>query len=178
MTQVINLFGGSGLGKSTLASGLYYEMKMRSLDVELVREYVKTWAWAGIKPGPFDQPYLFGKQCKYESSLYNKVEWIVTDSPLLLAPIYELHHKGESIIEPAAHRFLSFANENGIKHNNFMLTRNKPFDTRGRYETEDEARKVDDLVRAKLTEWNYPFTEVNVGDEERISFIFKQLGIE
>jgi hypothetical protein len=170
-TQVINLFGGSGLGKSTTAAGLFYEMKLRGLHCELIREYVKQWAWDGTKIGPFDQVYIFGKQAKTESRLYGKVEFAVTDSPLLLSPIYESFYTGDSVVSEAALKFLRKAADTGVQHHNFILERHKPFDTRGRYETEETARKVDEHVKAKLTDWGVPYTIISAPDRERVAEI-------
>lgn len=173
MTKVINLFGGSGLGKSTTAAGLYYEMKLRGFHVELVREYVKQWAWEGTKVGPYDQLYLLGKQSKYESRLYGKVDYIITDSPLLLSPIYESFYAGKTIVREAALGFLEKAKANGVDHYNFILERHKPFDTRGRYETEEQARQVDQHVLLCLSGWGIPFTPVAADDRERVPEIIK-----
>ncbi len=115
-TKVISLFGGSGLGKSTLAAGLFYQMKMQGLHTELVREYVKQWAWDNIKVGKFDQIYLTGKQAKAESRLYNKVDYIVTDSPILLSPIYETFYSGSSVVLPSIKLFLELAAREGVEH--------------------------------------------------------------
>lgn len=175
MTTVINLFGGSGIGKSTTAAHLFAEMKYAGHHCELVREYVKTWAWQKRQVGPFDQMYLLGKQSKYESVLYNLVDYIITDSPLLLCPIYERYHTGKDLISPAALNFIRDAEENGVKHVNFLLKRNKKFDSRGRYETLDGAIKVDDYVKAYLLENNIPFVELTSDDRERVPEILNTL---
>lgn len=156
MTKVINLFGGSGIGKSTTAAHLFAEMKYRGMHVELVREYVKTWAWQGRQVGPFDQMYLLGKQSKYESILYGKVDYIVTDSPLLLCPMYELFYSGKELVAPAAFNFIEDAKSKDVHHFNFVLTRNVPFDTRGRYQTEEEAIRVDEAVMQFMRKYDIP----------------------
>ena len=175
MTTVINLFGGSGIGKSTAAAHLFAEMKFRGLHCELVREYVKTWAWQNKQVGPYDQMYLLGKQSKYESLLYDKVDYIITDSPLLLCPIYERYHTGKDLIAPAALNFLSNAKSKGVTHINFLLQRVKPFDPRGRYETAEQAINVDSYVKSYLLENNIPFTEISCADRERTEEILKNL---
>lgn len=43
--KVINLFGGPGIGKSTLAAGLFEHMKIAGFNVELVNEYAKDMVW-------------------------------------------------------------------------------------------------------------------------------------
>ena len=172
MTIVVNMLGGSGLGKSTTAAGLYHRMKMEGKDVELVREYVKGWAWENRKVGQYDQIYIFGKQAKSEYALYNKVDYIITDSPIVLSPVYErFYNDGESMIEEAAIKFLNKAEKNGIKHINFLLERNKPFNPAGRYETEEQARQVDIDVREFLADNGLMSESVRCSDEERISFM-------
>ena len=39
--KVINFFGAPGSGKSTIAAGLFFEMKMKQMNVELVTEFAK-----------------------------------------------------------------------------------------------------------------------------------------
>ena len=92
MTTVINLISGPGSGKSTLAAELYANMKRRHLDVEIVREVAKEWAYEGKKIGPFEQIAIIGEQIKKESSLFGKVNYIVTDSPTLLGAFYFEHN--------------------------------------------------------------------------------------
>lgn len=171
MTTVINLFGGSGIGKSTTAAHLFAEMKYRGIHCELVREYVKQWAWQAKKVGPFDQMYLLGKQSKYESMLYGKVDFVVTDSPLLLCPIYERFYSGKDCVGPAAINFLDDAKSKGVTHMNFLLKRFKEFDTRGRYETAEQAIKVDEAVKEYLQSNDIPFHELTVSDRSRVDEI-------
>lgn len=174
MTTVINMLGGSGVGKSTAAAGLYHQMKMDGFNVELVREYVKNWAWDGKKVGQYDQIYIFGKQARSEYMLYGKVDYIVTDSPILLSPVYEkFYNNDESMIEVAALKFLDKAKKNGIKHFNFVLDRNKPFDTKGRYETEEQALMVDTKVIEFLNRNKISYQELNCKDESRVHNIIK-----
>lgn len=173
-TTVINLFAGSGAGKSTVAAGLFSAMKERKYHCELVREFVKTMAWEGKKVGPYDQVYIFGKQAKYESQLYGKVDYIITDSPLLLSAIYENHYTGKNLILPSVLNFLDYTQSNGIKYLNFYLTRSKPFDKRGRYEDEKTAKKIDKRIIHALKWYKIPFVKLkNNSCQESIDEILK-----
>lgn len=175
-TKVINMFGGSGIGKSTTAAGLYHEMKQRGLNVELVREYVKGWAWAGTKVNTYDQVYIFGKQARSEYMLYGKVDYIVTDSPILLSPIYDRYYNGDdAMIEDAALRFIAKASKNGVTHINFLLERMKAFNPEGRYETEEQAKAVDVFVKNFLYEHQVDYHTLACSDEERIKYILDVL---
>ncbi len=179
MTTVINLFGGPGSGKSTTAALLFARMKLMGFHVELVREYVKYWAWNDRKVKEFDQLYLLGKQSAYESMLYGKVDYIVTDSPILLAGIYQELRGGEekNYVSQAAQSFMAHSEERGVTYKNFFLKRTKPYDTRGRWENEQQAKEVDQYIYNYLCKYSgfKPF-EVNGPNESRDTEIMCLLG--
>ncbi len=145
MTTVINLFGGPGIGKSSVAAILYGELKTRGFSTELCREYAKYWAYRKSDIGEYDQLYMLGKQSHYESFLYGNVDYIVTDSPVLLAGFYATWNWGEATnyIDYAAKSFVNHSTSNGVTHWNFLLSREVPYDPKGRYETEEEAEAID-----------------------------------
>lgn len=174
-TKVINMLGGSGIGKSTIAAGLYYHMKLAHKNVELVREYVKLLAWQGIKPGQYDQVNIFGEQCKLEHALYGKVEYVVTDSPIVLAPIYEHFYHGDSMMEEAAIKFLNKSSKNNVEQLNIVLARGKDYDTEGRYQTLEEAMKVDKMVLDFLHKYEMDYIVIDGSEEERVQKILDLL---
>lgn len=175
-TFVVNLLGGSGLGKSTTAALVYGEMKLSRYSVELVREFVKEWAWAGRKVGPLDQGIIYGNQLEREKSLYNKVEFIITDSPLILSAVYQKFYTGNDPIKATVLRDLETAKEHNVEHLNILLRRSKPYDPNGRYETEEQAKQVDIAVEQYLKENNLPCVIVEAGDRERVTEIVNMLG--
>ena len=170
--KVINLFGASGVGKSTTAAATFAKFKLEGFHAELVSEYVKQWAWQDIMPGKFDQVYLFGKQARRESLLYDKVDYIVTDSPLWLSAFYEQRYVGREIISPAVHNFMDYAREHGVIHHNFWLRRTKPYDPRGRFESEEGSDENHKLLRGFLDKHAVPLVDVPVEDANRAQFIF------
>lgn len=177
MTTVINLFGGSGCGKSTTAALLFAVMKLSGMHVELVREYVKYWAWNDRKVREWDQLYLLGKQSAYESMLYGKLDYIVTDSPILLAGFYQDFRSNgkDTYVKDAAESFMKHAEQNGVKYRNFILRRSKPFDPRGRWETEDQARELDDFITRSLFEGGKQPIFVSGPEEDRAVEILSQI---
>ena len=134
MTKVINLFGGPCSGKSTTAAGLFYQLKKKHIKCELVREYIKDWAWDGRVPSQFDQPYIAGKQMKYESSKYGKVDYIVTDSPFMLADFYEMTYNETRMSLPTIREMIAYAQGKGVEYVNFFLPTVDTIDEEGRYE--------------------------------------------
>lgn len=145
----INLFGGPGTGKSTLAGWLFYELKHAKYPVEIVTEYVKHWVYGKREIKNFDQVYLFAKQQQEELRFINNgVKHIVTDSPCLLPAIYSKlsSYEGNQLI--ADHiGAISHIYDKLFPCINIFLTRNPDYyDTRGRYQDLAEAQKVDNIV--------------------------------
>lgn len=145
-TKVINLISGPGCGKSTLAAELYAVMKKKGMNVEMVREVAKEWAWEGKKIGPFEQLAILGDQIKKESSLFGKVEYIVTDSPVLLGAYYFCRNHGEVFAFRTVTDYYRFCKRKDIEFFNYVLSRTKKYDRAGRYENEEQAKQIDQHV--------------------------------
>lgn len=178
MTKVISFLAGPGCGKSTTSAGLFYEMKMAGINAEWVPEYAKKWAWQKKAITPLDQAFLFGKQSQSESCLYGKVDYIVADSSLYLAPMYEEFYAGKSLVLQSVKDFYKYAHDNyEVEHHNILLTRYKPYNPKGRYETEKTANEIDAFLRDKLKQWEVPFTELACDDRARVSTIMSSLGL-
>lgn len=177
-TVVVNLFSGSGTGKSTLASALFSELKIKSHNVELVREYIKEWAHENRKPGKFDQLFILGNQSRNEGHLYGKMDILITDSPLLLIPFYEQFLIHTSIVEPTVLNFMKYAEQNGVTYLNFWLERLDTFDTRGRYETAEQAKEIDFQLRSWLESKSIKLIDLPKSHEDRVRIVLEHLGID
>jgi hypothetical protein len=139
---VVNLFAGPGAGKSTLAAATFAALKKRGVCAELVTEFAKDCAWEG-RTGPLRcQPYVFGEQLWRMERLRGRgVEIAVTDSPILLSAIYA---GDDAPPEFAAAVRAYAAREDAV---NILVLRSKPYDPRGRFQTEEEARALDLIMQ-------------------------------
>ena len=88
-TKVVNFFAPPGSGKSTTAAGTFFKMKLLGLNVELVTEFAKDMCWAGRHQEMYNQVYIISKQFHKMYRLIGQVDYIITDSPLLLGLIYK-----------------------------------------------------------------------------------------
>jgi hypothetical protein len=179
MTQVIDLYGGPGTGKSTSAALLYAFLKMGGVNTELVREYVKEWAWEGRVPGEFDQIYLLGKGVRKESLLYGKVDWVVSDSPVLLGVYYARQYGSKLIaeaVETAAIKFYDNCKNTGVVHHHIVLERTKKFNPLGRFQTETEAKKIDVELIKILEEFKIPYVTCGTSPANLMMMLFS-LGV-
>ena len=85
---VINLFGAPGSGKSTGAAYIFAQLKMRNINCELVTEYAKDLTWEKRELSLGCQEYIFGKQSFRMKRCRDKVDVIITDSPIPLGIFY------------------------------------------------------------------------------------------
>ena len=145
---VINLYGGPGVGKSTTAAGLYSLMKSRGYKVELVREWIKNLAYDDRHPDLSLQLMALAKQYRAEAPLHEKVDYIITDSPLLLNAFYTTAGMPTGI----AHDYIDFVDYLGkqTKNIHYFVERcaSHPYEDSGRYQTKVEAENMDDEMYA------------------------------
>lgn len=169
MSVIVNLFGGPGTGKSTMAAWIFSELKSKNIECELVREYVKDWAWESRKISPLNQLHFLGEQSYRESLLYDKVDAVVTDSPIILAPFYQTHYTGENYTLSAALGFMKQAKKKyNIDYLNIFLNRDKPYSPNGRYETEKEAKNIDKKLKQYLKDINMPYKAIDFSNKNEI----------
>lgn len=145
MTKVINLIGGPGCGKSTTAAGLFFAMKCAGIRCELVTEFAKELTydenWTDLKR----QLYVLAEQERRQRRLIDKVDFIITDCPLLLSVAYVSDEKDlHAVSESAANLWAHYDNIN------FVLGRVKPYVRYGRNQSEQEARAIDHKLMAEV----------------------------
>lgn len=154
-TIVINLFGVPGAGKSTGAARIFYELKTYGVNAELVTEFAKDKVWENNEEVFKNQAYIFGKQSFKLSRCDNKVDVIVTDSPLPLSILYNHDPRlTENFNKTVMDVFNSYNNLN------FLLTRVKPYNPSGRMQTEEESNKLYEPIKTLLEERGIKYEEV------------------
>lgn len=142
-TLVVNLFGGPGTGKSTTAAGVFHKLKLAGVNCEFAPEWAKEKVWAGEEITLDNQLYVFGKQYHRIWRLIDKVDMIITDSPILNSILY---YQDENPHFPAM-----IASEH-FRLNNFnvFLQRVKPYNPSGRLQDEQSARDLDEKIQSIL----------------------------
>ena len=151
---VINLFGAPGSGKSTGAAYLFAKLKMAGINAELVTEFAKDKVYEDSKEVFNNQTYILGKQCFRQSKLRDKVDVIITDSPLLLSIYYNNDNNIQNELSALALKiFDSYDNYN------YFIHRVKPYNPKGRFQTEDEAMAIANNMKEFLMDYNINFEE-------------------
>lgn len=149
--KVISLYGGPGTGKSTTAAGVFSKLKLLGINCEYVQEYAKDKAWEfgntlNGTPKVFRaQEYIFAKQHFRMRRCAEDVDLIVTDCPLLLSLIY----MPEDFDLPSLRSVILDA-YNLYDNFNVFLSRVKGYNPKGRFQSEDKARELDEKILTEL----------------------------
>lgn len=161
-TIVINLIGGPCSGKSTIASGVFHELKKLGINAELALEFAKDKVWEESFRTIDDQIYVFAKQYHKIWRLNEKVNVIITDSPLPISLYY--------MKEPSEY-FDKFVVEQYNKFDNlmFFIERGKDYQPEGRMQTEEEAKAIDGKIRKLMNKYSIPF--VSIPQEDAVDII-------
>lgn len=170
MQTVINFYGGPGSGKSTQAAGLFYKMKMAGYNVELVDEFAKECVWEGNVPMLKDQLFVLAHQHRKLLRLSGKVDYIITDSPVLLSPIYREMYDGplysDLIDELALECYYLYNNIN------FVLERPKEFSQNGRAQNLEDSIKVDNEIIRRFGCFDIKYKQLSIGSAVNDAFTY------
>ena len=149
---VVNLFGVPSAGKSTGAAFIFSQLKLLGINTELVTEFAKDKVWEENKEVFNNQAYIFGKQYFRMSRCADKVDVIITDSPLLLSAFYNKSEiLGEDFNNLVAKIFKSY---NSL---NYLLERDKPYNPKGRLQTEEESNALATPMKNLLSKYNIEY---------------------
>lgn len=158
MTIAVNLYGAPGSGKSTGASYIFSQLKLSGINCEYVTEFAKDKCWEGNKnifSIPENQFYIGASQFYRMSTLMNKVDVIITDSPIFLNSFYNksklLGKEYDIIMKRLSDMFFNI---------NYYINRVSEYSQSGRIQTENEANKMDLELKSYLKD-KVDYIEIN-----------------
>jgi len=170
MTKIINLFGGPGIGKSSIAAGLTYEMKRRHISCDNPYEFPKLLAWDNNGEAIKDQLYVLANQHRGIAKSFGKVDYIILDSPIILSLIYKsLYDNDESYPQKlygktfdklVLEMFKEYDNINiNLKRNTKTFHNDKE-----RYQSLESSLEIDGLIEKTLIKNKIPYHNIGVDD--------------
>lgn len=182
VSKIINLYGGPSTGKSTIAAGLFYELKRRGISADIPYEFPKALAWDSNLHAIKDQFFVIGNQHRGISRSWGKVEYIIVDSPLLLALVYKDFYS-ETPYYPSTYYRKEFTDFIVSLHNQYesydiVLNRNeKKFQDEGRYQDLEQSKIVDTLIINTLESNHIEYVRFDVNDDT-VQSILNLIGIK
>lgn len=159
---LLNLIGGPGTGKSTTMAGVFSWLKARGHLAEMAPEYAKDMVWEHVGTPPVfgNQIAMFGEQHRRIWRLMDKVDYVITDCPLIMSLVYMDDSLGPHFRElvKQEHRRLG--------GHDIFLERVKKYEPVGRVQTEDQAKAIDARLWTLLHEDGGPFVRRVPADAE------------
>jgi nicotinamide riboside kinase len=155
--KVINFFGGPGTGKSVQAAKLFAELKIQGKKCELITEFAKELVYDESFKVMENQIWIFANQHHRMHRLKDKVDIMITDSPLFNSIVYS--GKGEH--NKTFHDFImtEFTKFDNL---NIFLERETEYQQHGRYQDENGARDVDNEVLKLFKIFNVNYVKVGL----------------
>ena len=169
MSKIINIFGGPGIGKSSIAAGITYKLKKNHISCDQPYQFPKLLAWDDNHSAIQDQLYVLANQHRGIVKSYGKVDYIVLDSPILLSLTYRNYYKGteypsslygESFDKMVLDTFNQYDNINIVLDRADGVHNNDE-----RYQNLEESKELDIVIENSLIENNIPFHKIKVNDD-------------
>lgn len=176
MIRRINFWGGPGSGKSTGAAKMFHMMKTMILDgdcdyrsVELVREVAKEYAWTGNDMShELTQGHVTAVQMNREHTLlYNDVDIVITDSPVGLGELY-CYENGTVAMGNILGLVSDRVESHYPSYNIFIERRDRTYDNNGRFQSEEEARALDESIFDYLKKKHQGFVILSLEDDIQV----------
>ena len=178
-TVVINILGGPGVGKTTVASDLFVDFKKRGFDVEIVSEFAKELVWEKRNEAFSDRLYMHAEQNHRLMMMNGNLDYIITDSPLILTSIYNHYYLKDLYPDHYNKMIDDVTLETFNLYNNvtFLLDRDVNYDTNGRRESADQAKDIDEAIIRYTDENKLEYIEIK-DRNKAVEQILKYLNIE
>ena len=179
MTLIINLFGAPSAGKSTMMALVFAKLKLKGCNVEMAPEYVKRKVWENSMDVLSDQLYILGKQYHSMHILQDKVDVVITDSPILLTLLYADNCLDKEILD--SYEELTLNIFNNMNNLNVFLKRTKKYNPHGRTQTEAESDELSTKTNDLLWQYDIKYHTLESsekGADELVEMIIEILNIE
>lgn len=163
-TIVINISGGPGSGKTTVAAEVFSILKEKGYEVENVSEFAKELVWEGRDEAFNDRLYMHGEQNHRLMQMNGKLDYIITDSPLFLTAIYNNYYLKDKFPKSYNEMIDTVTIETFKLYNNktYYLKRNTDYKVIGRRESEETANIIDEMIIDYLDDKNIEYQKLSL----------------
>lgn len=175
-TIVINIAGGPGTGKTTIAAQLFSKLKEKGYEVENVSEFAKELVWEGRNEAFDDRLYMHGEQNHRLMQMNNKLDYIITDSPLFLTAVYNNYYLKDKFPKSYNQMIENVTLETFKLYNNkvYLLDRNTGYKIVGRRENKNTAKQIDEALIKYLDKNKIKYKKLSL--DNAVENILKDIG--
>ena len=170
----ICLLAGPSTGKSTIAAGLFYEMKKLGLNTEYEQEYPKELVYSKDFTRLSDQLLIVAEQHHRMRCLDDNVDYVIHDGPFILSLVY---YREDEHLSKKKFSALVLDLFKSYKSINIFLERDDdmPFQKHGRVHNEVQSREKDTEIKKMLNKNKIKYYSVKVSTHT-VQDIIKILG--
>lgn len=172
MSIVVNLTGGPGVGKSTLAALLLYELRVLGYNAEPVSEYPKKASWEKNLSKTAYQPVIFANQAYQQNLLRGQTDIMISDSPLLLSLVYNADRTTDTFKKFVLEEFKSYQNLT------YYIVRDdsQSFQQSGRIHDSIQSQVLDRVILETMEQYHIPFKRID-NSRESIQTIIEDIKV-
>lgn len=159
-TKIINIIGGPGCDKSLFSSAIILNLNLRHKSVEQIPDYAKSLVWQKNFDALKNQYQVAQRQFEMLDLLDGQVQYLVTECALMQVLYYNESYS-ENICDVAKTRrqILSWYSQHD--NINILVERgDKKYVQTGRFQSEEDARKIDAALREVLIRESVPFVSM------------------
>jgi len=183
MTNIINILGSPGVGKSVLAAELFSIFKKNGYTTEIITEFAKDLVYKGGINCIQNQVYVSGIQhhkiwtiLKYyqDNNIENGI--VITDSPLILGLLYKNQNQNPFFDKFILNEFQNYYPFK-IKNNNYLLNNFfENFEKTGRIHNKNDSINLYEKLKNLLEEYDISYYENNY--EQILNNIIKKFNLK
>jgi len=140
---IVNLYAGPGAGKSSVRADIFKELKWDNISCEEAPEFAKELVWDESYKILENQIFVFANQHQRIFRLLDKVDVVITDSPILLSVFYG-EGKNDLLKD------LIIGEYSKMNNLDIFLERTKPYNPVGRMQNEAQAKDIDAEIKNLL----------------------------
>lgn len=159
-TKIINLVGGPGTDKSLLSAVILLNLNLKGNLVEHIPDYAKSLVWQKDFSSLKNQYNIAQHQYKMLSLIDGEVQYIITEGSFPQILYYNEYYK-ENICDIQKTRKMILDCYNEFENINVFVEReDKKYQNVGRYQTEEEAKQIDKLMKQTLIKENLQYVSL------------------
>ena len=149
-TRVINIIGGPGSDKSLVSAAIIVHLHLREKTVEQIPDFAKSLVWQKDFEALRNQYHIAQQQFRMLELLDGQVQFLVTECSLPQLLYYNANYEENICDVPKTRRqILDWYKQ----HNNVNLVverSDRKYVHTGRFQDEEQARRVDHAIRSTL----------------------------
>lgn len=159
-TKVINIIGGPGCDKSLFSSAIILYLNLHHKTVETIPDFAKMLVWQKNFEVLKNQYFIAQRQYEMLNLLDGQVQFLINECSLPQVLYYNEHYEENICDIPKTRKQILewYGQHNNV---NILVERgDKKYVHTGRFQDEDQARAIDQGLRALLTRERLPFQKL------------------